>query len=83
MGLSGAMGWYAERHGRLVGESVVKTDGSGGGRDIFVLLPERALGGEVLGWRKALRGDRPLCRDVGGLRITPPLEKVFEYEFLL
>lgn len=70
----GAMGWNMDMVGFLVGESVTKVDACGGGREMFTLLPKRALGGELLGWQTAFSGDRPLGLDVEGLSMMSALE---------
>ncbi len=41
---------------------------------MFVLLPKRALGGDALGWRRGLRGDRPFGLDAGGSKMMFPLK---------
>jgi len=51
-----------------MGESVVKIDGCGGESDMFILLPRKAFGGDLLAWRRDLSGDRPYCLGGGGLK---------------
>ncbi len=67
------MGWKVETFCLFMGESVAKGGACGGGSDRFNLLPSRAFGGELVGWRTDLRGDRPLGLEAGGLRMMPPL----------
>ena len=57
--------------GFFVGESVYG-GGCGGGNETLLPLrffPKLALGGDVLGWRAAFRGERPLVRDNGWSKI--------------
>ena len=55
----------------FTGESVLKDDVCGGGSVMVMLLvlPRMTFGGEVLGWRIDLSGERPLDPDEGGLKM--------------
>ena len=69
--------------GFFMGESVY-AEGCGGGKETLSLLgffPKLALGGDVLGWRTALSGERPLVRDGGGLKIMSCAEDTSCGEF--
>ena len=65
----------------LTGESVMNIEGCGGGIDMFILLTMLVLGGDVLGWRIALRGERPLALDGGGFNMTSWLSGIADCAF--
>lgn len=69
-GLRGAMGWKTEGAGLFSGESVVKIEACGGGSEMFARLSCKALGGDEVGCRTGLSGERPLAIDIGGLKTT-------------
>ena len=65
-GCCGAIGAQVETTGLFIGESVVKSEGCGGGSETFIRSPKTGLTGEVVEGRLDLRGDRPSTRAAGG-----------------
>lgn len=81
--LCGRTGGYIDVLGFFTGESV-NAEGCGGGKEtvsLFGFFPKLAFGGDVLGWRTALSGERPLVQDGGGLKIMSCVEDISDDGF--